>query len=75
MTLPFRCEDCGRPITLTTDEALAIYQSKIAFCQVCIDSMEEDRDAYQRMAEEEGRPPCRFFERALEHAGRPAEGA
>lgn len=54
MTLPFICEDCGGRITLTTDEALAIYQSRIALCQRCIDSMEEEAEAWRQMRAEDG---------------------
>ena len=70
MTLPFVCEDCGGRITLTADEALAIYQSRIALCQRCIDRIEEDAEAYRRMNEEEGRAECTFFKRNLMGAGR-----
>lgn len=69
MTLPFVCEDCGGPITLTTDEALAIYESRIALCQACITGIEDDAEAYRQMNEAEGRE-CTFFERML--AGRQA---
>lgn len=55
MTLPFRCEDCGAPITLTPDEMLAIYDARISLCQRCIDSIAEDAEAYRRMHEDEGR--------------------
>lgn len=42
MTLPFKCADCGHQITLTTDEAIAIYEHRINLCQCCIDSMNEE---------------------------------
>ena len=70
MTLPFVCEDCGGQITLTTEEALAIYESRIALCQACITSIADDAEAYRQMNEAEGRE-CTFFERMLgqEQAG------
>lgn len=61
MTSPFRCEDCGGPITGTVAENAAL-AAGVRICIGCIESMEEERDAYasERMGE------CTFMTRVNE---------
>lgn len=48
-----KCEDCGGPVTGTPDECQALVHG-LRICQSCLDSMEEERDAYEQIMADEG---------------------
>lgn len=56
----FRCQDCGDVIVGTPAEITAQCHG-LKICQGCLDSMEDEADAY----ESEMVRPCDFFERHL----------
>lgn len=54
--LAARCGDCGAPATITDSASPGF-----ALCDACAEAIRADAEAWERMRQEEGHPPCKFL--------------